>query len=54
MDEESRPTPKERGDTGQANFLGFLIIYDSRRQSNKIGQNETVNIGSKDIFMVWV
>ena len=34
--------------------LGFLIIYDSRRQSNKIGQNETVNIGSKEIFMVWV
>ncbi len=34
--------------------LGFLIIYDSRRQSNKIGQNETVTIGSKQIFMVWV
>jgi hypothetical protein len=34
--------------------LGFLIIYDSRRQSNKTGQNETVNIGSKQIFMVWV
>jgi hypothetical protein len=34
--------------------LGFLIIYDFRRQSNKIGQNETVNIGSKKIFMVWV
>jgi hypothetical protein len=34
--------------------LGFLIIYDSRRQSNKIGENEMVNIGSKQIFMVWV
>ncbi len=34
--------------------LGFLIIYDSRRKSNKIGENEMVNIGSKQIFMVWV
>ena len=34
--------------------LGFLIIYDSRRQSNKIGENEMINIGSKQIFMVWV
>ncbi len=34
--------------------LGFLIIYDSRRQSNKIGANETLIIGEKQIFMVWV
>jgi len=34
--------------------LGFLIIYDSRRKSDKIGENEIVNIGSKQIFMVWV
>jgi hypothetical protein len=33
---------------------GFLIIYDSRRLSNRIGENETVNIDSKQIFMVWV
>jgi len=38
----------------QDQSLGFLIIYDSRRQSNKTGENEMVNIGSKKIFMVWV
>ena len=34
--------------------IGFLIIYDSRRQSNKTGQNEIINMDSKQIFMVWV
>ena len=33
---------------------GFLIIYDSRRKSNKIGENQTLTIDSKKNFIVWV
>jgi len=33
---------------------GFLVIYDSRRKSNKIGENQTLAINSRKIFIVWV
>ncbi len=33
---------------------GFLVIFDSRRKSDKIGQNETISFNSKQIFMIWV
>lgn len=33
---------------------GYLIIFDSRRLSNKIGQNQTVTIDNRDIFITWV
>ena len=33
---------------------GFLLIFDSRRQSSQTGKSDTVTIDNKNIFMVWV
>ncbi|MCP5054435.1 MAG: AAA family ATPase [bacterium] len=33
---------------------GYLLIYDARKKSNRIGENKTVTIQNKQIFMAWV
>ncbi|MCP5046478.1 MAG: AAA family ATPase [bacterium] len=33
---------------------GYLLIFDSRKKSNQIGESDTVTVNNKNIFMVWV
>ncbi len=33
---------------------GYLVIFDSRKTSHKIGDSETVTVASREIFVVWV
>jgi len=34
--------------------VGYLLIYDMRKESGRAGQSETINFEGKEIFVAWV